>query len=160
LSAVDVRIDERGDRAIGVREEHECILDRYLHRSLIHDRQHKAGMVFRGAWLRAALPCATTSAYGEQRGRGGGSTFDARITLRRILIEGKLGKESPRDEPLITTMTRERFDCVRLPVILNQRGHVALAVCGLDEWAGGTRRLDSLREGLTDLADYWGLEDD
>lgn len=134
----------------------ECVLDRYEHRGQITERQHEAGLRFRSIFRRAAMPPSVTSSYGAPQGMG--SLYDGRRRLRRVLVEAGLGRAIDLPEPLIATQTHERFDAIEMPVSLYPKGHVAIAVCGLDEWAGGTRRLVMLREALTDLADYWGIE--
>jgi hypothetical protein len=152
-----VPTDDAGVFATKVRIE--CVLDRYHQRAQIVDRQFHAGLRFHGIWRAAALPASVCGGYGENRGRGGGATgnSDARSHLRAILIGADLAVPFERDLPIITTMTGERFAPIALPLRLHSTGRVIVDVCGLGTWAGGTRRLDDLREGLDLLADYWGL---
>lgn len=139
----------------------ECVLDRYWQRMQIIDRLHIAGCRLRGFWMSAAYPAATTSSYGDQRGsRHGDGASLARIALRRVLLDCGLAHQSLEQPVLVISSTREQRYPVVLPIALTEVGHVTISVCGLDEWAGGTKRLDQLREGLRMLADHWKIEHD
>jgi hypothetical protein len=135
----------------------ECVVDRYHVRMQINDRQRDAGIRFRALWRCAVIEPATTSAYGERQGGGGGSIplKDARVAARHALLGADLAKQSPA-EPI--RVRDEIFYPAWLNAVLLPAGLVTVAVCGADEWAGGTRRLMMLRDGLTALADYWGME--
>jgi hypothetical protein len=139
----------------------ECVVDRYHHRCQITDRQLAAGLRFRSLWRGASLPASVTGSYGERRGGGSGidGNTDARHALQSAIVGSGIGQHFGEDAPiLVATLSGERYEPLCLPVRLRLTGHVVVSVCGLDEWAGGTRRLDKLREGLSDLANYWRME--
>lgn len=139
----------------------ECRLDWYLDRMLITDRQHEAGTRIRHLWLRAIMPPSTTGSYGPAIS-GGGDTCDtalARTRLANALIDARLAfrdRSAPQMMVILISGVQRFPD--KLPMRLYPDGHIVLAVCGFDEWAGGARRLQQLRGGLTALADYWELE--
>lgn len=147
-----------GQRRARVRTE--CTIDRYHERMQINDRQHGAGIKLRGIWQRAAHVPAVTGSYGESRGNGGGigTGIDARAALRDALEGAYLAKRmNAQYAPLFLTEKGKHLWMERMPSALKPAGQVAEAVCGLDEWAGGTMRLMLLREALTALADYWKI---
>ena len=140
----------------------ECVLDRYLDRAQIHERQHEAGIRLRNLWHRSVLPASTTGAYASAVSGGGDAadTAGARRKLQEALIESGLAVRSHDRPAMLLVILRERKQVFpdKLPWRLTPMGHIAVAVCGFDEWAGGTDRLMSLRAGLSELADYWQLE--
>ena len=114
----------------------ECILDAYWRRCQIIDRQHEAGLVFRTYWHRAqGAPRVTTR-------------YDLSPRFRAI------DSEAPN---VARTDAQRRLENALGALSKAQRA-VVVAVCGMDEWAGGTDRLDTLRRGLTALADLWRIE--
>jgi hypothetical protein len=145
-------LDDDGRRVIRARIEAECVVDRYHARMLLTDAQHDAGLRFRRLWRAAALPVAVVASYGDTRGGGGrvDSGTDARAALRSAVLDSGLGRESAA-EPLRVLQVETR------PYHLEPAGQVVVAVCGLDEWAGGSRRLELLRTGLAALAHYWRI---
>lgn len=148
--------------AQGARALVECVVDAYWKRCQIVDRQHAAGIRIRQMYRAAMLPGAVTASYGERRGGGGGidSTSDARAALRSVLLRSGLASEAPAAPLKVTTHQCDVIEPVAFPLALRPAGHVVLSVCGLDEWAGGTRRLDLLREGLAALANHWRIYDE
>ena len=140
----------------------ECVLDRYQERSQISDRQHEAGIRIRHLWRKAVLPASTTGAYGPAVSGGGDSadTADARQKLANALLGAPLATRIHDRASFLLVLTRNGSQVFpeKLPWRLLPIGHIVIAVCGFDEWAGGTLRLVHLREGLTALADYWQIE--
>lgn len=141
----------------------ECRLDWYWDRMLIIDRQHEAGIRIRHMFRRAILPQATTSPYGAISGFGYGGS-DEQADSRQKLFSALRGaglatsyNDHPTQFRILTVGGEQRFP-EKYPIRLLDLGHIVMAVCGLDEWAGGSGRLMSLRVGLTNLADYWHLE--
>lgn len=55
-------------KAVARRYTVECHLDALNMRGQLPDRLWRAGMMFRGYWLRARKPTAVTAAYGDVRG--------------------------------------------------------------------------------------------
>lgn len=139
----------------------ECRLDWYERRALISERQHEAGMRARHLFRRAIFPPSCTSSYAQVSGRGGNTPDmeESRQRLRNALIGASLAVSDGRRSQFRILMIKgeQRFPDF-LPLRLKGIGHVVMAVCGLDEWAGGSQRLMQLREGLGNLADYWQLE--
>ena len=139
----------------------ECRLDWYHDRMLIIDRQHEAGIRIRHLFRRAILPASTTGSYGPAVSGGGDNadTAGARIKLSHALCGAGLAtRNSDRAMFRILTVDGEQRWPDFLPMRLLELGHIIMAVCGLDEWAGGAGRLSALRVGLTNLADWWQLE--
>jgi hypothetical protein len=138
----------------------ECVVDRYHHRCQIIDRQHEAGIRLRKLWRAAVIEPSVTASYGELRGGGDGvaSTADARAKLRTVLLDAGLAVEGPKSPVIVKTLSGEKLETVSMPWTLTPDGCVAVSVCGYDEWAGGTRRLEQLRRALTALADHWKIE--
>jgi hypothetical protein len=142
----------------------ECVLDSYHTRMQINDRQLEAGLRLRALWRGAVYSESVTAAWAEAvsgGGSGGTTRGDAIWALRRALLGADLADQRDQDMPLLVITSKGEFaEPVTMPVRLRPAGHIVVAVCGIDEWAGGTRRLMALREGLTGLADYWKLETD
>jgi hypothetical protein len=171
LEPIDWRRQNEGEEAFVVGETMEagvkrsqalveCVIDRYHERSQINDRQKEAGNRMRALWRGAVYAPMTTAGWGErvQGSAGGLSRSEAIAALRRTLLGAGLADQTGDDTAvLVLTFNGELAQPVTLPVRLRPAGHVVVAVCGIDEWAGGTRRLASLREGLTQLADYWKI---
>lgn len=113
----------------------ECILDAYWRRMQIIDRQREAGMLFRTVWLRSVQMPRVSADYGTRVAMSTGS-----------------------DElPVVVASAKRRV--ADLSRMLNREQlAVVIAVCGMDEWAGGTKRLDDLRDGLTRMADVLRIE--
>lgn len=114
---------------VGKRVRHECRLDWYWDKAAIVDRQHEAGIRLRRDWTIA--------------------TAAPRMTVRYALrIEGR---DSFTELQLVA---RRRVARALEPLAAATRATV-VAVCCFDEWASGA--LPRLREGLTRLADHYGL---
>jgi hypothetical protein len=115
---------------VGRRVRHECRLDWYQDKSSIDDRQHEAGLRFRRDWLLATAQPKLTGTYGPRLGTTVQDFHEMQLLARR-----RIGKA--------------------LLFLGDELGAVVIAVCGFDEWASG--RLPRLREGLTLLADHYGI---
>lgn len=114
----------------------ECILDAYWRRCQIVDRQHEAGLVFRTYWHRAQGQPRVTTRY------------DPSPRFRAV----------DTDAPNVARTDAQRRLENALGALSKAQRAVVVSVCGMDEWAGGTDRLDTLRRGLTALADLWRIE--
>jgi hypothetical protein len=114
----------------GKRVKHECRLDWYWDKSSIVDRQHQAGIRFRRDWQAATAGQTLVGNYGL-RVPGRHEFTDSQLAARRRIakVSALLGKEL---------------------------AEVLVDVCCFDNWASG--RLPKLREGLTMLADQYGIE--
>jgi hypothetical protein len=113
----------------GARVKHECRLDWYWDKSSIHDRQHAAGIRFRREWSLATASPTVVGRYGP-RVTGHHEFADSQLAARRRIRRAvaHLGGDLAR---------------------------IVVDVCCFDNWAAG--RLPRLREGLTALADHYGL---
>lgn len=142
---------------LGIRVLDACPLDAYLRRGALDRRQHEAGTWLARCFRRAVHQPSMVTHYGERLGGGGGSDpmMDGRKALWRVLLATGLAM----------TGDGQKFGkmpaCLeggavggRSSVILTPPGQVALSVCGLEEWAGGTRNLGKLRTALDRLADH------
>lgn len=144
----------------------ECVLDRYLERAQLVDRQHEAGIKLRRLWRQATLQPSVIGSYAPAISGGGDFTdaSGARRHLAEALVEASLATIAQDAEPLIVFRVSDRGEERAHPtglkgrLKLNQTGHTVVSVCGFDEWAGGMRRLAELRDGLTDLANFWWPE--
>lgn len=147
---------------VGVQILEPTVLDAYQRRRLISTRQFDAGCHLAKLFHAAIHLPAVTASYGAPRGSGGGvdSGVDARRLLWSTLVHAGLAVAVEGNVPFVVTrrasVDREQ---VRGPIVLNGAGNIAIAVCGYDEWAGGTRRLETLRRGLDGLADLWQIAD-
>jgi hypothetical protein len=113
------------------RVRHECRLDWYLDKASLNDRQHAAGIRFRRDWQLAAADTKVIGTYGL-RMPGGVDFREVQLAARQ-----RVGKA--------------------LLAAGREHGPVLVDVCGFDNWASG--RLPLLRDGLTLLADHYGLPD-
>jgi Domain of unknown function (DUF6456) len=114
---------------VGRRVKHACRLDWYWDRCSITDRQHAAGLRFRRDWHIATAGATLVGTYGL-RVRGYSEFREAQLMARRRVKEAsrRLGASAVA---------------------------VAIDVCCFDNWASG--RLPVLRDGLSALADLYGL---
>lgn len=157
--SVEVRERTRGGMpsSHGVRIHDQTPLDAYARRGMLTERQTEAGRWLARCFRRAVYQPSTTTCYGVRLGRGAGSDpmLDGREALWRVLLAAGLADANGTALPLrIQGRTVVAEGEVRAPIVLNRLGTVALSVCGLEEWAGGTRRLEALRKGLDRLADH------
>jgi hypothetical protein len=113
----------------GARVKHECRLDWYWGKSSIHDRQHAAGIRIRREWSLAIASPSVIGRYGP-RVTGHHEFADSQLAARRRL-RGALAH------------------------LGGEIAGVVIDVCCFDNWAA--ERLPKLREGLTLLADHYGL---
>jgi len=135
ISLEPVDRDLRGNvRQMRAHVRVECVLDAYWTRCQIIDRQREAGLRFRDLWERSTTVPRVTARYDERTPAGGSADATARIQDAKERLASAL-RQMPAQEAMVT-----------------------IAVCGHNEWAGGTRRLEALRRGLTSLADYWRIE--
>jgi hypothetical protein len=136
-----VRDDEGRDTgARRVRFEDACPLDAYLRRGKIDWRQHDAGAWLARAYSRAVRSGPVGSSFKERVQGGGGAGNDPFVgslhELRRNMLRAGLAFE--QDDGTVA---------------LNTPGRIAMAVCCHEEWAGGSRNLDRLKDALDRLAD-------
>lgn len=121
-------------RVTGARVKHECRLDWYNERAIINDRQHAAGIRFRGDWLIGTAEPRVIAGYAQALA-GSAEFSELRISARR------------RVRRALDALVPANGTPAQLLVIV--------AVCGQDEWAHkGTQML---REGLDRLANHYGL---
>lgn len=157
LVEVRDRSDNGAPLSLGVRVLDACPLDAYLRRGMLDPRQHDAGQWLARCFRRAVHQPSMVANYGERLGGGGGSDpmLDGRNTLWRVLLVTGLAEPGSAAAPLKThSRIYETLPGTRARVVLTPAGHVALSVCGLEEWAGGTRNLAKLRTALDTLADH------
>jgi hypothetical protein len=119
-------------KAVARRYTVECVLDAYNARGQLVDRLWRAGMKFRGDYLRATGRPRVTADYGQRIGKG--HAADA--------IEAKSDAQKRYDEALGV-----------LP--LSMRG-VVIGVCGENEWAAERMRL--LHQALEVLAAHYRVD--
>src|SRR5471030_925973 len=114
------------------RVKHECRLDWYWDKGSIIDRQHEAGLRFRRDWQFAATAAKVVGSYGPRISRlaGRADFIDAQLASRRRLAAA-------------------------VALLGSDLASVVIDVCGFDNWASG--RLPALRDGLSMLADHYGL---
>lgn len=150
-------VDARGKSTISVfRDRRTVPLDSYLDRGVVTDRQHRAGQSLAASWRRAVgAGRVAAMRWGSERVDGGGYTAPpppGAADLWKLLVASDLADQGVPDEPCtITQLPDGRLAAMRGPVRLNAIGLVTVAVVCFDEWAGGTRRLAKLREGLDRL---------
>ena len=106
-------------------------LDAYLLRGKITQDEHRAGLKFRAAYLRAVLRIRAedtgVGAHGDPE-----MAFITPVHSERVLREAN-GVLTPAQKALI------------------------ISVCGHDEWAGGTVKLRTLHRALEALVKLWKL---
>lgn len=144
-----------GQPCLGVRVLDACPLDAYLRRGALDQRQHDAGTWLARCFRRAVHQPSMVTHYGERLGGGGGSDpmMDGRKTLWRVLVTTGLAVTGDAQKSGKTLAGLEGGGVGgRSPLLLTPMGQVALSVCGLEEWAGGTRNLGKLRSALDRLA--------
>jgi hypothetical protein len=131
-SGHDELVPHQTERAgvVGRRVKHACRLDWYWDKASLDDRQHEAGIRFRRDWLLAAASPKLTGTYGPRIGAGRHDFHALHLSARQGVATALLAVGS-------------------------DLGAILVAVCGFDEWASG--RLPRLREGLTLLADHYGM---
>jgi len=166
--SVEVRDPDRDGAppALGLRILDACPLDAYLRRGMIDGRQHDAGSWLARCFKRAVHQPSMIAVYGERLGGGGGSDpmMDGRNALWRVLLATGLAVAGGGAAAVKTGAgaragrTGTPLDAVpstgRSAVLLAPMGRVALSVCGMEEWAGGTRNMGKLRAALDALADH------
>ena len=140
----------------GVKVEDTCPLAAYLRRGKLTWRQHEAGAAVARAWQRAVIPRRMTARW-EERVSGNGADTSPAVTgahgLWRLLERAGLASPVREGATLNLPGTARGSAGARAPMRLTPGGTIVLSVCGMEEWAGGTRNLDKLRESLDALAD-------
>lgn len=114
---------------VGRQVKHECRLDWYLDKASIVDRQHEAGIRFRRDWHLAVARPTLVGRYAPRLPAGREFT-DSQIAARRRVARA-------------------------VAVLGTELAGILVDVCCIDNWAAG--RLPRLREGLTLLADHYGI---
>ena len=109
----------------------ECPLDVYYLEGRITEAEYKAAYNFRFAYFRGVLGFRV-----EQIGAG---------------AHGEVGMESVN-----TIYSRELLDKA-YRVLSTKQKSVTISVCGHDEWAGKTAKMNTLRRALERLAALWGF---
>jgi len=128
------RAAEGGTAAVkGARAVAECVLDAYHIRAQITDPQYQAGCRLRALAHRAGVVPRMTMTYEERLPAGGEPLPLGGMHARKELTEAQ-----------------RALTPVNLPPVV--------AVCLLDEWVGGTKRMVQLRDGLTELAKLWRID--
>lgn len=108
-----------------------CTLDRYFGQLRLSEAEYKAGIRFQHAYLRAVLRVKVYDV-------GGGSQGDAEMAALIVIKSEKLLKEA-------------------YSVLSEKQKAIIIAICGHDEFAGDTYRMQTLRRGLTKLSELWKL---
>jgi hypothetical protein len=109
----------------------ECPLDAYWQRGHLTEAEYKAGTKFRHAYFRAIL---------------------------RIQVEDKgSGAHGDPEMSMIAPIYSEQILREAYVVLSPLQKAVIVAVCGHDEWAGGTPKIKTLHRGLERLVDLWKL---
>jgi len=139
--------------SLGVRVLDACPLDAYRRRGVLDSRQHDAGAWLARCFRKAVHQPSMTTCYGERLGGGGGADpmLDGRNTLWRVLLASGLATKAAKGT------AAGGGDALRdsgAGMALTPTGVVAINVCGMEEWAGGTRNLAKLRAALDALADH------
>ena len=114
----------------GKQVKHECRLDWYLDKASIVDRQHAAGIRFRRDW---------------------------QLAVARPVLVGRYAPRVAGARDFTETQLAARRRVKRAVVLLgDDLARVVVDVCCVDNWAA--ERLPRLREGLSLLADHYGLD--
>jgi hypothetical protein len=122
--------------SFGMRAKAECKLDAYWNRMMLTWRQYSAGMVMRRLYLNSYMQPRVTGSYGERIAGTGDWLAGCNDAKKKLLDAVQTLPANP----------------------LNMKGPVMLVCCD-DDWAGGTRKLQALRQGLDRLADYFQIRD-
>ncbi|MCG5239882.1 hypothetical protein [Azospirillum doebereinerae] len=156
------RKEDGAPPTLGLRILDACPLDAYLRRGMIDERQHDAGAWLARCFKRAVHQPSMIAVYGERLGGGGGSDpmMDGRNALWRVLLATGLAVTDGKAASTKSTPGTAAAPSDALPpagrsaVLLAPMGRVALSVCGMEEWAGGTRNMGKLRTALDTLAEH------
>jgi len=109
----------------------ECPLDAYLIRGAITEPEHRAGVKFRNAYLRAVL---------------------------RLRIEDiGTGCRGSADMAALTPIYSQRLLNDAYSALSTKQRAILISVCGHDEVAGATPRLKTLHRGLEKLCEVWKI---
>ncbi|MEJ0061656.1 MAG: hypothetical protein WDO70_00245 [Alphaproteobacteria bacterium] len=109
----------------------DCALDAYFQRGVLTQTEYMAGMKFRHAYLRAVL---------------------------KVRVEDiDSGSHGDPEMSFLTPIYSERVLREAYETMSAKQKAVIVAVCGHDEWAGGTSKLKILHRGLEKLAGIWKL---
>lgn len=110
----------------------ECMLDAYLLRKLIEKHEHKAGMRYRMAWLRAREGIRVSDRLSS------GAALSYENSLLIIPESERILKEAHK-------------------VLTKAQKPLIMRVCVDSKVAGGTDSLETLRRGLQRLAIQWRI---
>ncbi len=113
------------------RAVYECMLDSYHAQGNLTQSEYEAGMKFRRAYLRAVFRMAVED-------EGDSSAYDPEMALLMVPISEQLLRDA------YATMTQPQQ-------------MVAIAVCGHDQNAGNSDRIETLHRGLERLATLWKI---
>jgi hypothetical protein len=110
----------------------ECKLDWLSDRGYLSPTQYRAGLKFRKAWLVSSLQHSVSARYvGATGGKSTSTLSDYQLDMRQAVDEA-LAILGPCQQTVVTD------------------------VCGEDQDVGS--RMGTLRHGLDQLADYWGIK--
>ena len=107
------------------------MLDRYLCLSRIDETEYRAGIRFQHAYLRAVLRIRVADI-------GGGGQGDPEMAALIVIKSEKLLKEA-------------------YSVLTEKQKAIVISVCGHDDFAGDSYRLETLQRGLRQLSKIWRL---
>jgi hypothetical protein len=109
----------------------DCPLDSYILRGNLTQAEYRAGIKFRHAYLRGVL---------------------------RVHVEDiGSGAHGDPEQAALTPIYSERALREAYEVLSARQKAIVIAVCGHDEWAGGTVNIKTLQRGLGMMADLWKL---
>ena len=109
----------------------ECTLDAYRFRRTIDDNQYNAGMMFRWSYLKSARFIKVVD-YQSISGCGGNAA-DAAESESQARIRVQEAREN---------LTQPQYFVIE-------------AVCGWDETAGNSNRMDTMKRALDNLYNLW-----
>lgn len=122
--------------SFGMRAKAECKLDAYWNRMLLNWRQYQVGLIVRRLYLSSQMQPRVTGSYGERIAGTGDWMADCNDAKKKLYDALNSVPGNP----------------------VNLRGPIMLVCCD-DDWAGGTRKLQALRQGLDRLADYFQIRE-
>ena len=111
----------------------DCPLDVYLDRSVIDVSEHAAGYKFRHAYFRAVLGI-------------------------RVSDIGS-GNQGDKEMAVITPIYSERLLSEAYEALTPEQKTIVISVCGHDECAGKTAKLQTLHRGLERLRHLWKISE-
>jgi hypothetical protein len=109
----------------------ECMLDSYRWHGNLTEAEYEAGMRFRRAYLRAVFRLTVDDPNST-------SAYDHEMAMLMV--------------PISEQILRDAYG-----VITPAQQAIIVSVCGHDECAGKTDRIETLHRGLERLADHWKM---